>query len=136
MNVDSLGGSRYMVTFIDDYSRYTFVDLLRSKDEVLTKFREFINLVENQTGQKVKTLNLRIKPLRTDNGGEYICKAFAAFCAERGIAHKFTNPHCPEQNKVAERMNRTIVESARSMLYHAKLPQHFWAEAEYRSLPA
>ena len=61
MNVDSLGGSRCMVTFIDDYSRYTFVYLLRSKDEVLTNFREFVNLVQNQTGQKVKTLNLRIK---------------------------------------------------------------------------
>ena len=129
MNVDSLGGSRYMVTFSDDFSRYTFVYLLRSKDEVLTKFREFVNLVENQTGHKVKTLNLRIKTLRTDNGGEYISKALAAFYAERGIAHEFTNPHCPEQNGVAERMNRTIVESARSMLYHAKLPQHFWAEA-------
>ena len=129
MNVDSLGGSRYMVTFSDDFSRYTFVYLLRSKDEVLTKFREFVNLVENQTGHKVKTLNLRIKTLRTDNGGEYISKAFAAFCAERGIAHEFTNPHCPEQNGVAERMNRTIVESARSMLYNARLPQHFWAEA-------
>ena len=65
MNVDFRAGSSYMVTFTDDYSRYTFVYLLRSKDE-------FVNLVENQTGDEVKTLNLRIKTLRTDNGGEYI----------------------------------------------------------------
>ena len=70
-----------------------------------------------------------VKVLRSDNGGEYTSNSFAKFCAEKGILHEFTVPYCPQQNGVAERMNRTIMEGARSMLYHAKLPLEFWAEA-------
>ena len=81
-----------------------------------------MNLVENQTGFKVKAI-------RTDNGGEYNSKAMAEYCKEKGICHELTNPYCPEQNGIAERFNRTIIEAAKSMLFHAKLPQHYWAEA-------
>ena len=55
--------------------------------------------------------------------------AFAKFCVEKGILHKFTNPYSPEQKGFAERLNCTIVEAARSMLYKANLPLQFWAEA-------
>ena len=137
MQVDSMGGSRYMLTFIDDFSRYCTVYLIKSKDEVLTKFKEYVTLVENQTGHKVKTFvtvvnnktGLKVKILRSDNGGEYTSKAFASFCAAKGIIDQFINPYSPEQNGIAERLNRTIVKSARSMLLHASLPQQFWAEA-------
>ena len=122
MAINSLGGSRYMLSFIDDFSRYSFVYFIKSKDEVFGKFREFVNLVENQTGFKVKAI-------RTDNGGEYNSKAMAEYCKEKGICHELTNPYCPEQNGIAERFNRTIIEAAKSMLFHAKLPQHYWAEA-------
>ena len=96
--------------------------MLKSKDEALTKFKDFVNLVENQTGRTVKSL-------RSDNGGEYTSKLFATYCAEKGIAHQFTNPYTPEQNGVAERLNRTVIESARAMMSHASLPKKFWAEA-------
>ena len=111
--------------------------MIKSKDEVLTKFEEYVTLVENQTGHKVKTFvtvvnnktGLKVKILIRDNGGEYTSKAFASFCAAKGIIHQFTNPYSPEQNGIAERLNHTIVQSARSMLLHASLPQQFWAEA-------
>ena len=122
MNVESIGGSKYVLTFTDDYTRYVTVYFLKSKSEVLSKFEEYVNMVENATGQKVQNL-------RTDNGGEYVSKNFRKFCASKGIFHQFTNPYAPEQNGISERLNRTLVESAKSMLFYAKMPLNFWAEA-------
>ena len=133
MQVESKGGSKYMLTFTDDYSRYTTVYFLKSKSEVLSKFQEFVNSVEKHTGHQITKLNILaeddVKVLRSDNGGEYTSNNFAKFCGEKGISHEFTVPYCPQQNGVAERMNRTIVEGARSMLFQASLPLEFWAEA-------
>ena len=78
--------------------------------------------MENETG-------LRVRAIRTDNGGEYTSQSFNKFCADKGIMHQLTNPYTPEQNGVSERLNRTLIESARSMLYHAKTPLKFWAES-------
>ena len=133
MQVKSKGGSRYMLTFTDDFSRYTTAYFIESKSEVLSKFMEYVNSVEKHTGCHITKLNIQseedVKVLRSDNGGEYTSNNFAKFCAEKGISHEFTVPYCPQQNGVAERMNRTIMEGAGSMLYHAKLPLEFWAEA-------
>ena len=133
MQVESKGGSRYMLTFTDDYSRYSTVYFIKSKNEVLSKFMEYVNSVDKLTGRHITKLNILseedVKVLRSDNGGEYTSNSFAKFCTEKGISHQFTVPYCPQQNGVAERMNRTIMEGARSMLYHAKLPLEFWAEA-------
>ena len=133
MQVESKGGSRYILTFTDDYSRYTTAYFIKSKSEVLSKFMEYVNSVEKHTGCHISKLNILseedVKVLRSDNGGEYTSNNFAKFCAEKGISHEFTVPYCPQQNGVAERMNRTIMEGARSMLYQAKLPLEFWAEA-------
>ena len=133
MQVESKGGSRYMLTFTDDFSRYTTVYFIKSKNEVLSKFREYVNSVEKQTGSQITKLNILaeedVKVLRSDNGGEYTSNNFTKFCAERGISHEFTVPYCPQQNGVSERKNRTIMEKARSMLHQAKLPLEFWAEA-------
>ena len=89
-----------------------------------------MNLVENMSGNAgvVKTLNV-INALRSDNGGEYSSEIFTNYCREKGITRQFTNPYCPEQNGVSERYNRTIVEGARTILHHSKLPLKFWAEA-------
>ena len=122
-----------MLTFTDDYSRYATVYFIKSKSEVLSKFQEYVNSVEKHTGHQIMKLNILaeddVKVLRSDNGGEYTSNNFAKFCGEKGISHEFTVPYCPQQNGVAERMNRTIMEGARSMLFQAKLPLEFWAEA-------
>ena len=128
MQVDSMGGSRYILTFTDDFSRYSVVYFLKQKSEVFSKFVEFVKLVENNSGN-CQIKNLNIQAVRSDNGGEYQSNRFTKYCDEKGIARQFTNPYCPEQNGVAERLNRTIVEGARSILSGANLPLRFWAEA-------
>lgn len=79
-------------------------------------------MVEKFTGKNIKVL-------RTDNGGEYTSKEFENYLKKEGIKHEYTVPKTPEQNGVAERMNRTLVEMVRSMLSDSKLPKKFWAEA-------
>jgi hypothetical protein len=122
VDVPSLSNSRYYVSFIDDYSRRTFVYFLKKKSEVFSRFKEFKSLVENQTGRKIKCL-------RTDNGGEFCNADFDKFCVDHGIKRHKTTPYTPQQNGVAERMNRSLMEKARSMLGGAGLEQKFWAEA-------
>ena len=122
MNVNSIGGSKYVLTFTDDYTRYVTVYFIKSKAEVLSKFEEYVNMVENATGLKVKIL-------RTDNGGEYVSHDFAKYCKDKGIFQQFTNPYTPEQNGTSERLNRTLIESAKSMMIHAQMPLDIWAEA-------
>ena len=122
MQIASDGGARYLLTFIDDHSRMKVTYFMKNKCEVLEKFKEYVIMAENFTGKKLKCL-------RSDNGGEYISKEFDNFCKQNGIIQEPTIPRTPQQNGVAERLNRTLLESARSMLYHAKMPLHFWAEA-------
>ena len=122
MQIASDGGARYLLTFIDDHSRMTVTYFMKNKCEVLERFKEYVSMAENFTGKKLKCL-------RSDNGGEYISKEFDNFCKQHGIIQEPTIPRTPQQNGVAERMNRTLLENARSMLYHAKMPLRFWAEA-------
>jgi hypothetical protein len=107
--VISLGGSLYYVIFIDDYSRKTWLYLLKSKDEVFNKFQEFKAEIENLTNKKIKTL-------RTDNEGEYTSKEFVAFCKSAGIRRELTIPHNSQQNDVAERKNRSIRRNRKSLI--------------------
>lgn len=122
MNVKSPGGNRYFVTFIDDFSRKIYVYFMRAKSEVFEKFNLFKSYVECQTGQKIKTL-------RSDNGKEYINNDFINCLNKCGIKRQLTVPYTPQQNGVAERANRTIVEMAKSLLIHAQLEEFLWAEA-------
>lgn len=122
METTSLGGARYFLIMLDDYSKMAFVYLLKTKDQVSAKIKEFHRLVENQTGK-------RIKALRSDNGGEFCSDSFDHYLRQNGILHQRTTPHCPEQNGSAERLNRTIVEKARCLLFDANLDKRFWAEA-------
>ena len=122
--VPSMGGKRYMLTFVDDFSRKVWAYFLRHKNETFTMFKKFRALVENQTGRK-------IKKLRTDNGLEFVESDFDEFCAINGIARHKTLVGKPQQNGVAERINRTLLEKARCMLSNAGLwdRKGFWAEA-------
>ena len=100
---------------------------MRSKDETFKHFKEFVSLMETQSGKKLKALHL-------DNGGEYISKEFIDFCASKEIKRDFTAPYTLAQNGVIERMNRTIQEQNMSMLSQANLTQGFWVEALYTAV--
>ena len=118
----SLGGKHYFVTFVDDFSRRVWVYTMKSKDEVFETFLVWNKMVENQTGRKIKVL-------RSDNGTEYRNDQFSIFCKKEGISRYFTVRDTPQQNGVAERMNRTLLEKVRCMLSNAGLGKQFWAEA-------
>ncbi|GKD06155.1 retrotransposon protein, putative, ty1-copia subclass [Tanacetum coccineum] len=120
--VESLGGKRYFLSIVDDYSRRVWVYILRFKHEAFGKFKEWKQLVENQTGRTVKKL-------RTDNGLEFCNREFEQLCIESGIARHLTVAGTPQQNGVAERMNRTLMDKVRCLLIQSGLPKTFWAEA-------
>lgn len=122
MQTDSIGGSKYFLLFTDDYSRMSWSFFLHSKFEAFQNFKKFKAAVEKQSGKNIRTL-------RTDRGGEFLSKEFINFCEIEGIHHELTTPYTPEQNGVTERKNRTVIELARSMLKHKRLPNEFWAEA-------
>jgi transposase InsO family protein len=122
VHVPSLGKSMYYVSFIDDFSRNTWIYFLREKSEVFDKFKEFKALVENQTEKKIKLL-------RKNNGGEFYGNEFEEFCNKCGISRQKTTPYTPQQNGFVERMNMTLMKKARSMLNGAKLGQELWVEA-------
>ncbi|KAJ9541754.1 hypothetical protein OSB04_028260 [Centaurea solstitialis] len=120
--VPSLGGGRYFLSIIDDYSRMTWVFIMKHKSEAFGKFKDWKVLIENQVGKK-------IKQLRTDNGLEFCSGEFDRFCKDEGIARHRTVRHTPQQNGVAERMNRTLLERVRCVLSNAGLSRGFWAKA-------
>ena len=122
INTKSLSGAEYFVTFIDDKTHFVWMYVLKHKSQVFEKFLEWKAMVERSTGRKLKTL-------RTDNGGEYTSTQFGEYLRSEGIRHELTVPKTPQQNGVAERMNRTLIETVRSMLADTKLPHMFWAEA-------
>jgi len=114
-------GNKYYITFIDDFSRYTKLYLLKHKDEVFDKFLLYKAEVENQLSRKIK----RVK---SDRGGEYI--SFNDFCEKEGIIHEVTPPYSPESNGVAERKkNKTLKEMMNDMLVSSSAPNNLWGEA-------
>ncbi|GMI77806.1 hypothetical protein HRI_001449800 [Hibiscus trionum] len=117
----SLGGMKYMVTFIDDFSRYVWVYFMKEKSETFTKFKEFKEKIESE-------LNEKIQCLRTDNGKEYLSTEFTTYLQEHKIRRQLTCPNTPQQNGVAERKNRHLAETCRSMLHAKNVPGRFWAE--------
>ncbi|KAH9648891.1 hypothetical protein KPL70_025781 [Citrus sinensis] len=119
--VVSLGGARYFLSIIDDFSRIVWIYVLKSKEQVFEKFKNWKVLVEKQTGKTVKKL-------RTDNGLEFYNQVFDEFCAKEGIARHKTVRMTPQQNGLVERMNRTLMDKVRCMMIQAKLPKNLWAE--------
>ncbi|KAH9656856.1 hypothetical protein KPL70_022839 [Citrus sinensis] len=117
-----MGGVKYMVTFIDDYSRRCWVYPIKKKSDVFPVFKEYKARVKLESGKKIKCL-------RTDNGGEYTDGEFIVFYKQEGIQRQFTVAYTPQQNRVTERMNKTLTERIRTMLKTASLPNSFWVEA-------
>ncbi|GJX64496.1 retrovirus-related pol polyprotein from transposon TNT 1-94, partial [Tanacetum coccineum] len=114
----SLGGAKYFVFFIDDYPRRCWVYPIKKFDVC----KVYNARVELDYGKKIKCL-------RTDNGGEYTSDESDTFCKQEGIKRQFTTAYTPQQNGVAKRMYRTLLERARAMLATASLEKSFWAEA-------
>ncbi|KAH9723491.1 hypothetical protein KPL70_007130 [Citrus sinensis] len=118
----SLNNRRYFILFVDDYTRMMWIYFLNEKSEAFSTFLQFKALAERQSGCKMKTL-------RTDRSGEFIYTPFMNYCRDNGIQRQLTVSRSPQQNGVAERKNRTIVEMARSMLKGKGIPNNLWAEA-------
>jgi transposase InsO family protein len=120
--VQSFGGKWYILVIVDDYSRYSWVFFMASKEEAFDHFRKLvIRLSVDLPGS--------LRAIRSDNGSEFKNSSFDHFCAEKGIEHQFSSPYVPQQNGVVERKNRTLVEMARTMLDEYQTPRRFWAEA-------
>ncbi|GJV99900.1 putative ribonuclease H-like domain-containing protein [Tanacetum coccineum] len=121
-SVRSINHASYCLVITDDCSRFCWVFFLAKKDETSDILKTFIRQIENQLNQKVKII-------RSDNGTEFKNRVMLEFCGEKGIKQEFSNARTPQQNGVAERMNRTLIEAARTMLADSHLPTTFWAEA-------
>ena len=102
MPTQALGGSSYFMLLVDDFSTKMWVYFLHDKAQAFGKFKEWLQLVENETGN-------RLKKFRTDGGGEFISNEFDDFCKGKGIKRQLTTAHTPQQNGVAERRNWTIM---------------------------
>nr|GEV75166.1 hypothetical protein [Tanacetum cinerariifolium] len=120
--VKSLSKKVYCLVVTDDYSRFTWVFFLATKDETSSILKTFITGLENQ-------LSLKVKVIRNDNGTEFKNNDLNQFCRIKGIKREFSVPRTPQQNGIAERKNRTLIEAARTMLANSLLPILFWAEA-------
>ncbi|GJU08606.1 putative RNA-directed DNA polymerase [Tanacetum coccineum] len=120
--VSSLMHKKYCLVVTDDYSRFSWVFFLRTKDETSEILKNFIKEIENLVDKKVKII-------RSDNGTEFKNHVMDEFCREKGIKREYSVARTPQQNGVAERKNRTLIEAARTMLADSKLPTTFWAEA-------
>ncbi|GJX49113.1 putative ribonuclease H-like domain-containing protein [Tanacetum coccineum] len=120
--VKSLMKKMYCLVVTDDYSRFTWVFFLATKDETSGILKSFITGIENLVDHKVKVI-------RYDNGTEFKNKEMNQFCEMKGILRQYSVARTPQQNGVAERRNRTLIEAARTMLADSKLPTTFWTEA-------
>ena len=119
---DSLGGKKYGLVIVDVYSRYTWVFFLKSKDKTKITFIDFAKQAQHKFDKEILAI-------RSDNGSEFKNYTLEEFLSGEGIEHQYSAPYTPQQNGVAERQNRTLVEMARSMLDEYKSPHSFWAKA-------
>nr|KYP39292.1 Retrovirus-related Pol polyprotein from transposon TNT 1-94 [Cajanus cajan] len=115
-------GFRWFVTFVDDCTRMTWVFVLKQKNEVFQTFQVFHQMIQTQYSAKMCIL-------RSDNGGEYVNQQFRNYFQKHGLIHETTCPQTPQQNGIAERKNRHILETTRALLLGAHVPSHYWVDA-------
>jgi transposase InsO family protein len=116
----SIGGSKYCLIIVDDYSRFTWVFFLQEKSQTQETLKKFLKWAQHEFG-------LRIKKIRSDNGMEFKNSQIEVFL-EEGIKYEFSSPYAPQQNDVVERNNITIKDITRTMLEEYKTSGRFWAE--------
>lgn len=115
-------GYEYFVSFIDHFSHFSIIYLMKRKNEVESCLKKYVALTESM-------FNTRISKLRCDNGGEYVSASIRKFCSEKGIELVYTVPRNPHQNGVAERFNRTVMDKARCMIFDSSFHKQMWGEA-------
>jgi hypothetical protein len=120
--VQSISGYKYHVIFVDDYSRFTWIYPLHNKSEMFANFVKFKLLVENQFSSK-------IKQIQSDGGGEYVSNQFQTFLTNHGILHRKSCPYTSQQNGLAERKLRHILETGLTLLAHSHLSNKYWVDA-------
>ena len=121
--VRSLGGKSYVLVIVDDFSRYSWVFFMETKDGALPFACDLILRLKSENPKGV------MRALRTDNGTEFKNSHFEHLCSSLGLEHQFSSPYVPQQNGIIEQKNRTLVEMARTMLDEHHTPRRYWAEA-------
>ncbi|GKD23118.1 retrovirus-related pol polyprotein from transposon TNT 1-94 [Tanacetum coccineum] len=122
MRVASINGKRYILVTVDNYSRFTWVRFLKTKDEAPATIIKCIKNIQVR-------LNATIRNVRTDNGTEFVNQTLHEFFENVGISHQTSVARTPQHNGVVERRNQTLVEAARTMLIFSKAPLFLWAKA-------
>ncbi|GJR29206.1 retrovirus-related pol polyprotein from transposon TNT 1-94 [Tanacetum coccineum] len=122
MRVASVNGKKYILVIVDDYSRFTWVKCLRSKDEAPAFIINFLKMIQVRLKETVRRI-------RTDNGTEFVNQTLREYYEKVGISHETSVARSPQQNGVVERRNRMLIEAARTMLIYAKAPLFLWAKA-------
>jgi transposase InsO family protein len=117
----SIGGSKYGLVIVDDFSRFTWVFFLRDKSKTQGTLKRFLRRAQNEFELNVK--------IRSDNESEFKNLQVEEFLEEEGIKHEFSAPYTPQQNGVVERKNMTLIDMARTMLEEYKTSERFWSEA-------
>jgi transposase InsO family protein len=118
----SIGGNKYGLVIIDDYSYFTCMFFLQDKSETQEVLKKFLRMTQNEFDDKVKKI-------RSDNDTEFKNTQVEDFLDEEGINHEFLTPYTPQQNGVAKRKNRTLIKMTRTMLDEYKTSDQFWMEA-------
>ena len=113
---------RYFVTFVDDYSRTTWLYLMKHRSVLFSHFRAFCAEIHTQ-------FHVYVQNLRSDNAKEYVSEQFQSFMLQHGIFLQTFCVDIPAHNGVAERKNRHLLETARTLLFHMHVPKHFWVDA-------
>jgi hypothetical protein len=117
-----MGGWKYYITFTDDHTRFTWLQILRTKDQALDAYKAFAVWASTQHGAQ-------IKHLRSNHGGEYTSTEFTKFLNEQGTERRLTMHDTPQHNRVTESLNRRLVEHVRALLHQSELPKSLWGEA-------
>ena len=120
--IESLGGMRYIMVMVDDFTRYTWVILLRSKSDAPEHVETLCTRLQNEKG-------LKIDQIRSDRGKEFENSYMQSFCTRSGISQEFSPPIIPQQNGVVERKNSVIQEMARAILHNKEVARNLWGEA-------
>lgn len=115
------------MTFLDEHTHFGVIYFLKSKDQAFDVFKHYVVYAERETRMKLRTI-------RTDNGGEYTSQAWLMYCSALGIRHSKGPPHSPQLHGVAERFNQTLLDKILPSLFHEKLPTSFWEASTHHAV--